>query len=43
MEPLRGGRQGLTLVHFSARPEPFLTENTPSTPPNPPLHPLNIP
>ena len=23
--------QGLTLVHFSARPEPFLTQNTPRT------------
>jgi hypothetical protein len=23
------GRQGLTLVHFSAQPEPFLTQNTP--------------
>jgi len=22
-------RQGLTLVHFSAQPEPFLTQNTP--------------
>ena len=22
-------RQGLTLVHFSAQPEPFLTPNTP--------------
>jgi len=21
-------RQGLTLVHFSAQPEPFLTQNT---------------
>jgi hypothetical protein len=24
-----GARQGLTLVHFSAHPEPFLTHNTP--------------
>jgi hypothetical protein len=24
----RGRRQGLTLVHFSAQPEPFLTQNT---------------
>jgi hypothetical protein len=24
-----GGGQGLTLVHFSAQPEPFLTQNTP--------------
>jgi hypothetical protein len=23
------GVQGLTLVHFSAQPEPFLTQNTP--------------
>jgi len=22
-------RQGLTLVHFSAQPEPFLSQNTP--------------
>jgi len=27
-------RQGLTLVHFSAQPEPFLTRNTPQIPPN---------
>jgi len=26
-------RQGVTLVHFSAQPEPFLTKVTPSTPP----------
>jgi len=26
---------GLTLVHFSAQPEPFLTQNAPLTPPNP--------
>jgi hypothetical protein len=25
--------QGLTLVHFSAQLEPFLTQNTPRTPP----------
>jgi len=24
--------QGPTLVHFSAQPEPFLTQNTPYTP-----------
>jgi len=24
-----GGGQGLTLVHFSAQPEPILTQNTP--------------
>jgi len=28
-----GHRQGLALVHFSAQPEPFLTQNTPRTPP----------
>jgi len=26
--------QGLTLVHFTAEPEPFLTQNTPYTTPN---------
>jgi hypothetical protein len=26
-------RQGLTLVHFSAQPEPFLPQNIPQTPP----------
>jgi beta-phosphoglucomutase-like phosphatase (HAD superfamily) len=31
-----GMRQGLTLVHFSAQPEPLLTQNTPQTPPNTP-------
>jgi len=25
-------RQGLTLVHFSAQPDPFLTQNTPEHP-----------
>jgi len=29
-------RQGLTLVQFSAQPEPFLTQNTPNTPRNTP-------
>ena len=29
-------RQGLTLVHFSAQPEPFLKQNTPWTPLIPP-------
>jgi len=29
-------RQGLTLVHFSAQPEPFLTQDTPYTPRNTP-------
>ena len=28
--------QGLTLAHFPAQPEPFLTQNTPYTPPNTP-------
>jgi hypothetical protein len=28
--------QGLTLVHTSAQPEPFLTQNTPSTCPDTP-------
>jgi len=36
----RASRQGLTLVHFSAQPEPFLTQNTPYTPP---IHPLYTP
>jgi hypothetical protein len=30
----RRRRQELTLVHFSAQPEPFLTQNTPETPPD---------
>jgi len=38
-----GGRQGLTLVHFSAQPEPCLKQITPCTPRNIPSHPLNIP
>jgi len=38
-----GRGQGLTLVHFSAQLEPFLTQNTPFTPPNPPSHPLHTP
>jgi len=25
---LKSQEQGLTLVHFSAQPEPFLTQNT---------------
>ena len=40
-------RQGLTLIHFSAEPEPFLTQYAPWTRPNNPLntrsHPLNTP
>jgi len=31
-----GARQGLTLVHCSAQPEPFLTQNVPH---NPLIHP----
>ena len=38
----RGGGQGLTLVHCSAQPEPFLTLNTSpkrlNTPSNPALN-----
>jgi len=29
-----GCKQGLTLVHFPAQPELFLTQNTPYIPPN---------
>jgi hypothetical protein len=29
-------RQGLTLVHSSAQPEPFLIQNEPLTPPTTP-------
>jgi len=37
-------RQGLTLVHFSAQPEPFLTFNTSPKPLNTPSTPaLNTP
>jgi len=32
---------GLTLVHFSAQPEPFLTQHTPQKPPDKPSHPIN--
>jgi hypothetical protein len=38
--------QGLTLVHFSAQPEPFLTQIHPVHPKHPltpPQHPLNTP
>ena len=31
-----GPGQGLTLVHFSAQLEPYLTQNTPYTSPNTP-------
>ena len=43
---MSSSHQGLTLVHFSAQPEPFLTQNTPYTPSYPltsPKHPLNSP
>jgi len=33
---LAGQGQGLTLVHFSVQPEPFLTVNTRLTPPTAP-------
>ena len=33
--------QGVTLIHFSAQPEPYLTRNTPFTPLNIPRHLLN--
>ena len=36
-------RQGLTLVHFSAQPEPFLTHETTLHTLNTPSHPLNTP
>jgi len=35
--------QGLTLLHLSAQPELFLTQNAPKTPPNSPKHPQNTP
>ena len=31
-----GCRQVLTLAHFPAHPEPFLTQKSPSTPPHAP-------
>ena len=43
---LKGQRahgQGLTLVHFSAQPEPLLTQNTPCTPPGTPSHSMTPP
>jgi len=36
-------KQGLTLVHFSAQPEPFLTQNTPEYPLTPLENPPNTP
>jgi len=35
-------RQGLTLVHFQAQPEPYLTRNTPFKPPTPPSTPRHL-
>ena len=35
-------RQGLTLVHLSAQPEPYLTRNTPLEPPTPPTIPRHL-
>jgi hypothetical protein len=40
---LQKGGQGLTLVHFSAQPEPFPTQNIPYIPPNTPTHHTNTP
>jgi hypothetical protein len=36
-------RQGLTLVHYSARLEPFLTQKHTRNTPTDPCHPLKIP
>jgi len=36
-------RQGLTLVHYSAQLEPFLTQNHTLNIPTTPYHPLNTP
>jgi len=36
-------RQGLTLVHFSAQPETFLTQNTSYILPSTPEHTLSTP
>jgi hypothetical protein len=38
-----GGGQGPTLVHFSAQPEPFLTQKHTLHTPDTPQHPLNNP
>jgi len=35
--------QGLTLVHYSAQPEPFMAQNTPQTLPDAPRHPPHTP
>ena len=37
------GNQGLSLAHFSAQFEPFLTQTTPHTTPHAPQHPLKTP
>jgi len=34
--------QELTLVHFSAQPEPYMTRNTPFKPQNPPNTPRHL-
>ena len=36
-------RQGLTLVHYSAQLEPFLTQKHTLNSPDTPYHPLNTP
>ena len=41
--PSAAAHQGLTLVHFPARPEPFPTQNIPYIPPNTPSQLLNNP
>ena len=42
LQALRRGRQrqGLTIVHFPAQPQPFLSRITPYTPLTPPYTPL---
>ena len=37
---VRVWKQGLTLVHFPAQPEPFLTQNVPEYPNPPPIPPI---
>jgi len=45
--PRAAAKQGLTLVHFSAQPEPVLTQSTPlkaqTNPPTPPKQHVNNP
>jgi len=44
LQLLRGAwTQGLTLVHYSAQNEPFLTQKHTLNTPNTPYHPLNTP